>query len=61
LEEELRREQERKKLLENKVADLEDENIRLQQQSHSTQDQFKRFKEWLLTTVEQAPINGLSS
>lgn len=40
------------------MANLQEENRRLQEESHSTQDQFIKFKEWLMHTVEGQEENG---
>ncbi|CAL8090539.1 unnamed protein product [Orchesella dallaii] len=58
LEAELRKEQQSKHVLAEKVANLQEENRRLQEESHSTQDQFLKFKEWLMHTVEGQDENG---
>lgn len=58
LEAELRKEQHSKHILAAKVANLQEENRRLQEESHSTQDQFIKFKEWLMHTVEGQEENG---
>lgn len=52
LEAELRKEQQSKQVLAATVANLQEENRRLQEESHSTQDQFIKFKQWLMHTVE---------
>ncbi|ODN05611.1 Signal-induced proliferation-associated 1-like protein 2 [Orchesella cincta] len=58
LEAELRKEQQSKHVLAEKVANLQEENRRLQKESNSNQDQFLKFKEWLLHTVEGQDENG---
>ncbi|CAG7823044.1 unnamed protein product [Allacma fusca] len=50
LEAELRKEQQSKQVLAAKVANLQHENKILQEQSTTTQNQFKRFAEWLRNT-----------
>ena len=47
LEAELRKEQHSKQVLAAKVANLQQENRFLQEQSTTTQNQFKKFAEWL--------------
>jgi len=60
LEAKLRREQESKEILAVTVANLQEENRRLQQESHSTQQEFCKFKQWLLHSVDQPSPSGES-
>jgi hypothetical protein len=58
LEAKLRREQESKEVLAVTVANLQEENRRIKEESHSTQQELCKFKQWLLHSVDQPSAAG---